>query len=159
QAGRTPDIIGLISDDLHLSYGELNREADRLAVGLAKLGAGPERRIGILLDRSASMCIALLAILKTGSAYVPIDAAFPDQRVELMLRAVDILLTQSSSLGRLAEFQDQETAVLCIDELDQAVSSETSFEISGASPTSIDAENLVYVIFTSGSTGTPKGVA
>ncbi|PYP89204.1 MAG: hypothetical protein DMF61_04355 [Blastocatellia bacterium AA13] len=160
QAGRMPDAIGLVSDELHLSYGEVNREANRLAFDLARFGAGPERRIGILLDRSASMCIALLAILKTGSAYVPIDAAFPDQRVELMLREVDILLTQSSSLGRLAGMKDQGTAVLCIDELEQVISSETS----AAFPTTMDAakmdaENLVYVIFTSGSTGVPKGVA
>src|SRR5262249_4520024 len=73
QAGRTPDAIALISADLHVSYKEMNRRANRLACALSKLGAAPERRIGIMLDRSAAMCTGLLSALKTGAAYVPID--------------------------------------------------------------------------------------
>src|SRR5262249_25809505 len=158
--------VALISEGLQLTYEEVSRMANTLAASLTKLGAGPERRIGIMLDRSASLCVALLAVLKTGAAYVPVDSTFPDRRPELMLEAVEILLTQNSYLERIGTLGQQPGQVLCIDESEGSIPVEGRAKSSAnaraeagarssanaqAEACATDPDNLVYVIFTSGS--------
>ncbi|HWX41823.1 MAG TPA: amino acid adenylation domain-containing protein, partial [Blastocatellia bacterium] len=155
QASRTSDTIGLAFGDSHCSYEALDRGANRLASFLVRQGSGPDMRIGIALDRSASMCVAVLGVLKTGAAYVPLDPSFPSERLEAMLQSVDVLLTENRYADRFYGMQHQDKQVLCLETLAEAISAE-----SGEAPsTRAGAENLVYVVFTSGSTGGPKGVA
>jgi amino acid adenylation domain-containing protein len=155
QARRTSDTIGLAFGDSHCSYEALDREANRLASFLVRQRSGPDMRIGIALDRSASMCVAVLGVLKTGAAYVPLDPSFPSERLEAMLQSVDVLLTEDRYADRFYGMQHQDKQVLCLETLAEAISTE-----SGEAPsTRAGAENLVYVVFTSGSTGGPKGVA
>ncbi|WP_165975700.1 non-ribosomal peptide synthetase, partial [Actinomadura rubrisoli] len=133
QAARTPDKTALVFGDTALTYAELDRRAEDLADRLAVAGAGPERVVALALPRSDAFAVALLAVLKTGAAYLPIDLAYPPARVEAMLDAVRPLLV----LGR-----DEPPA---------------------AAPRrvrpALHPDHPAYVIFTSGSTGTPKAVA
>jgi surfactin family lipopeptide synthetase A len=154
QAERTPDTIAIISDQQQLTYRQLNAKANRLAHYLRGLGVGPEVLVGIYMERSQEMMVALLGILKAGGAYVPLDPDFPRERLALMLSdaRVSILVTQQSLVARLPE---DECRVICID-----IDWHSIEEESGANPTSgVQSANLAYVLYTSGSTGKPKGVA
>lgn len=153
QARRTPDAPALTCDGQTLSYRQLNAMANRLARELRSLGVGPDVLVGLCLERCNNLVIGLLAILKAGGAYLPIDLAYPADRLAFMLSdaKAPILLTQSSLLKDLPETSAR---VLCVDQLLQA------------KPTDIDNENLAsatnpdhlaYVIYTSGTTGKPKG--
>src|SRR5262249_19103846 len=122
QARRTPDSIALTFGDLHCSYENLDREANRLANFLVRQGSRPDTRIGIALERSASTCIAFLAVLKTGAACVPLDPEFPSERLETMLRTVDILLTENRYADRFEETKGEGRPVLRLETLAEAVS-------------------------------------
>ena len=153
QVARNPAAAALVSGDTALSYGALNQRAKRLAHYLRRHGVGPEVKVGICVERSIEMVVAILGILKAGGAYVPLDSDYPRSRLELMLRdaAAPVLVTQSSLRDLLPAFDGK---VVCIDAESDAIERESTADPLAA----VKAENLAYVIYTSGSTGRPKGV-
>ncbi len=157
QALARPGAVALVSDDALLTYGELDRRAERLAGRLADLGVGPEDRVGIVLERSFELLVAILGVLKAGAAYVPIDPANPRERVLFQLAdsKVKVLLSDRRLAGEFAAPLGLEgRPVLCLDE--PVGPDETAAE---ARPRrSAGADGLAYIIYTSGSTGTPNGV-
>ncbi len=150
QAARRPEAVAVVYGDRQLSYGELNARANQLAHYLRKRGVGLEVRAGVLLEPSIEFVVTLLAILKAGGSYVPLDPAYPKQRLEFMLQdaAVRLLLTSRDR----AEMGDE---VVYLDETWEQFANESQ----GNPQTETTAEDLAYVIYTSGSTGRPKGVA
>ena len=152
QVERSPDALAFVSDDEHLTYADLNRRANQLAHYLQSHGIGLEDRVGVLLERSVEMVVALLAILKAGAAYVPLDPAYPQERLAFM--AVDAHL---SLLLTKTEFAAPASVVrqVCLDVESQAIAAHTCDNLTSQTV----AENLAYLIYTSGSTGLPKGVA
>jgi len=148
-----PEKVALIQGEIELTYGELNRRANRLAHRLRLAGVMLETLVPCCLPRSIEMIVAFLAILKTGAAYVPIDPAYPEARRNLMLEDAGngVLVTHSSLIP---SFQSAESTRIVIAEDESEVSSgseENPQQVAG--PT-----NLAYVMYTSGSTGRPKGV-
>jgi len=159
QVEKTPELTALVYRDQQLTYRELNRWANQLAHYLRELGVRPGAKVAVCVDRNPKMIKALLAILKAGAAYVPLDPAYPVERLNYMLEdsGAILLLTQRHLHGM---FEDLEKAPVILD-LDQADSlwkdqPDTNLrEPVGTMPSS----NLAYVLYTSGSTGKPKGVA
>ncbi|MCY1022339.1 non-ribosomal peptide synthetase [Pyxidicoccus sp. MSG2] len=151
-AERTPDAIAVRMGDARLTYGELNRKANRLAHLLRGAGVGPEVLVGLCVGRSLDLAVGVLGILKAGGAYVPLDPAYPPERLAMMLRAsrAPLLLTQSTLPAVLPP---DEVRRLCLDTETFAGASEVDL------PALAGPESLAYVIYTSGSTGVPKGVA
>ncbi|MEW5930501.1 MAG: amino acid adenylation domain-containing protein, partial [Gemmatimonadota bacterium] len=150
QAARTPDAAALVFRGARLTYGDLDRRANRLAHHLRARGVGPEARVGVCLERTPELVVAMLAVLKAGGAYVPLDPAYPRARLRAMLEdaGAGLVLTSTALAGVLPEG----TAVLALDALDTTAEPET------APASGVTAESLSHVIFTSGSTGRPKGV-
>jgi amino acid adenylation domain-containing protein len=148
-----PDAPALTFEGEALTYRELNERANRLAHRLRALGVGPETRVGIALERSAGLIVAILAVLKAGGGYVPLDPAYPAERIAFVLEDAEIpvLVTASHLVPQLPAFSG---TALCIDADAEAIARE-----SGENP-GVEAgpESLAYVIYTSGSTGKPKGV-
>jgi len=153
-AARAPGAVAVTIEGRHLTYAELDARAERLARGLRGLGVGPEVLVGIFVERSADLLVAVLGVLKAGGAYVPLDPAYPADRLALILddARVPILLTQSPMLGRLPAHEA--TVVLLDDAAIDALPPGDGAGVAEAGPAS-----LAYVIYTSGSTGRPKGVA
>ena len=154
QARRTPDAVALVTEDERLTYAELDARANRLARRLIALGARPGGRVGVCLERGAGMVAALLAALKAGAAYVPLDPGYPPERLANMLEDADVavLVTEERLLPVLPAHR---AAVLCLDRDADAIEAESA----GPPPVRADADLPAYVIFTSGSTGRPKGAA
>lgn len=154
QVERSPDKTALVFDAEQVTYRELNRKANQLASYLRKRGVGPEVLVGVCVERSLEMVVALLGIMKAGGAYVPLDPAYPLERLQFMLENANsrLLLSQESLLKVVPESAAQ---VICLDRDWPEVSNESD-ENSATKPA---PENLAYVIYTSGSTGKPKGVA
>jgi amino acid adenylation domain-containing protein len=150
-AARRPDSIALVFGTDRMSYAELNARANRLAHWLLGQGVGPEATVGVALKRSPAMVVALLAILKTGAAYVPMDPDYPAQRLAYLLAdsGVRLLLTDADSGTRVPD----EGAVprVDLDALDLGAQAHHDPAVR------MHASNLAYVIYTSGSTGHPKG--
>ncbi|MFB7216438.1 amino acid adenylation domain-containing protein, partial [Streptomyces sp. NPDC056255] len=138
QAARTPDALAVTDDTTTLTYRELDTRANRIAHRLIEAGAGPERVVAVALPRGADMVAALLAVLKTGAAYLPIDLGFPAARNESVLRdAEPVLVLDADTLaGDFDAYPDTAPAAH-----------------------RVSPDNAAYVIYTSGSTGKPKGVA
>ncbi len=153
QAARQPDAPALLFADTQLSYRQLNARANRLARHLAALGVGPDVLVGIAVERGLDMIIGLLAVLKAGGGYVPLDPEYPQDRLQCMIEdsGTRLLLTQSHLLNRLAHADSVRT--LCLDN-DAAWSDLDDSNLVNRA----QGENLAYVMFTSGSTGRPKGV-
>jgi amino acid adenylation domain-containing protein len=154
QAERTPDSIAVTFADQQLTYRELNARANQLARYLRKLGVGPEVLVGICVERSLEMIVGLLGILKAGGAYLPLDPAYPRERLSFMLEdgKVNVLLTQQ----RLCEALPAHSAeTIVLDSNWETIARERRTNLENRTAT----ENLAYVMYTSGSTGTPKGVA
>ncbi len=153
QVQRTPDAVAVIFENEHLTYRELNRRANQLAHTLQRLGVGPEVLVGICMERSLEMMIALLGILKAGGAYVPLDPSFPSERLAYMLAdsQARVLVTQQSLVSALPQL---EATIVCLETEAVALAQQDERNVS----TMTTAENLAYVIYTSGSTGRPKGV-
>jgi len=152
QAARTPDEIALIADGREHTYQELNSRANRVAYYLIARRIGPESLVGIALNRSSDMVVAILGVLKSGAAYVPLDPEYPRTRLEWMLEDSQVLLTDSFLRQHLPPFAG------IVVELDSQRAEIAA--MSSLNPTvSVSPANLAYVIYTSGSTGKPKGVA
>jgi amino acid adenylation domain-containing protein len=153
QVELTPDAVAVVFEEQELTYRQLNSRANQLAHYLQKLGVKPETFVGICLERSLEMIVGLLGILKAGAAYVPLDPAYPQERIDYILSNSEakILITSSQVLSSLPK---HETQVICLD-TDWEVISESN---QGNPDSEVKPNNLSYVIFTSGSTGNPKGV-
>ncbi|HSU16596.1 non-ribosomal peptide synthetase [Longimicrobium sp.] len=155
QVERAPDAVSVVCEGRALTRAELNLRANRLAHRLIALGVGPEARVGICMERSPELVVSILAVLKAGGGYVPLNPAHPAERLETMLAdaAVAVLLTQETLRASLPSRAGLE--VLSVDgEWARAAGERAENPESRADP-----RNLAYVIYTSGSTGTPKGVA
>ena len=155
QVKRTPEAIAAVFEGQQLTYRELDSQSNQLTHYLTKHNVGPGTLIGICMERSLEMLIGLLGILKAGGAFVPLDPAYPQERLVFMLTdtQAQILLTQSHLTARFAKIENLQP--ICLD-----TDWDTITQESEANPvTEITANNLAYVIYTSGSTGTPKGVA
>jgi amino acid adenylation domain-containing protein len=153
QAARTPDAVALGFEEWTLRYGELERRANQLAHHLRGLGVGPDVVVGLCVERSFEMVIALLGILKAGGAYLPLDPDYPAERLAFMLAdaRVPVLLTQDGIADRLPA---TDAVLLRLDTDWPLIAAH-----SDTAPASVgDPGNLAYVIYTSGSTGRPKGV-
>jgi amino acid adenylation domain-containing protein len=152
QVERTPGSIAVIAGDQKLSYEELNKRANQLGHYLQKRGVRPDMLVGVCMERSLEMVVALYGIHKAGGAYVPIDPEYPAQRLEFMLRdaAVPVLLTQERLVTALPT---QAGEVLCLDRDWDLVAGEAT----GNPGVEVKPETLAYMIYTSGSTGRPKG--
>jgi amino acid adenylation domain-containing protein len=153
QVERTPDFPAVIFGEQQLTYRELNQRANRIAHYLRRLEASPDVPVGLYLERSAELVVAILGILKAGCPYVPLDTLYPKERREEIIRdsGMKILVTQNVLVTD--EFADDLT-LLCLDrnqELLDAQSSQNPIQVG-------NPDNLVYIIYTSGSTGKPKGV-
>ncbi|MFD7829167.1 amino acid adenylation domain-containing protein [Kitasatospora sp. NPDC059803] len=157
QVRATPDLVALVCGDVSLTYAELDVRANRLANALIDRGAGPERLVAVALPRSAELVVAILAVLKTGAAYVPVDPEYPADRIAYLLddaRPI-LLVTDSGSADRLPDGGPVDRLVLD--------APESAALVAGCPPTDptvvVDPGHPAYVIYTSGSTGRPKGVA
>ncbi len=163
QAARCPDATAVVGDGTRLSYSELNQRANRLARRLVEAGAGPERLVALALPRCAELIVALLAVLKSGAAYLPVDPAVPTDRARRILADArpSSVLTTSEIAARLL-LDDLHTVLLTDDPATHL--SATDVARSTADLTNADRSaplndvHLAYVIYTSGSTGRPKGV-
>jgi amino acid adenylation domain-containing protein len=154
QSAATPDAVAVLCEGREVSYGELSRRSNQLAHRLRELGAGRGSLVGVCLERSEEMIIAVLAVLKAGAAYVPLDPQFPADRLGFMAEdsAIPVLVTQR----KLREVVPICTGVRVL-EIDTDRDSIRSQD-PGALPTHFTGGDLAYVIYTSGSTGKPKGV-
>ncbi|HEX2079653.1 MAG TPA: amino acid adenylation domain-containing protein, partial [Longimicrobium sp.] len=154
QVERTPDATAVVYEGDRLIYAELNARANRLAHHLRSLGVGPDTRVAICVERSLETMVGLLAILKAGGGYVPLDPSYPAERLAYMLAdsAPAAVLTQQALRDRV---QDAGVPVL---ELDAAAPAWASEAETNPARGALAPEHAAYVIYTSGSTGMPKGV-
>jgi amino acid adenylation domain-containing protein len=153
QVERAPSAIAAVFQNEQLTYQQLNVRVNQLAHYLMKIGVGPEVRVGVCMERSLEMVVGILGILKAGGAFVPLDPAYPKERLDFMLKdsRVFVLLTQNRIMDSVPECQGR---VVCLDTDWDTISRQR-----GDNPASgVIADNLAYVIYTSGSTGIPKGV-
>jgi amino acid adenylation domain-containing protein len=160
QCRTSPESIALVAGDHYLSYDELNRRSNLVASYLNQVGIGPENFVGILIERSIELLVAIVGVLKSGAAYVPLDPTYPQERVSFIIKQADIsvLLTQKELSKDLKSTEkislDKNTTVLCIDsDWEMIAQANEKYFNSKICP-----QNPAYVIFTSGSTGRPKGV-
>ncbi len=154
QVARTPHTVAVVDGDRHVSYQELNARANRLAHHLRALGVSANTPVGVCMDRSLELIVALLGILKAGAAYLPLDPDYPAERLELMVRdgQVDVVLTRGDCGAHLPS------------DLRHVVALDAGLGVANGDqtenlPLSTTADDLAYVLYTSGSTGRPKGVA
>jgi amino acid adenylation domain-containing protein len=150
QARLTPERIAISCGGREISYGELNADAGRLARRLREAGVRGNAPVGVLLERSAEFVVAILAVLKAGGCYVPLDPEYPTARLDTMLATagVRLLISRQSTVDRLP---GRDLTVVCVDE--------PGADAGAASAVPVHPDDLAYIMFTSGSTGTPKGVA
>ena len=158
QVARTPFAIAVVYEDNRLTYRELNEKANQLAHYLLDIyNIKPDDLIGLCLDRSENMLIAILAALKSGGAYVPMDPSYPDDRIAYIIKDTNtkVVLTNAIYQDRLADILlESNPGLLSVDQHDAQID---SCPISNPLSTTI-AGNLAYIIYTSGTTGNPKGV-
>jgi amino acid adenylation domain-containing protein len=153
RAAAAPDAVAVQVDGRGFNYRELNDRANALATELRRRGVGPDVIVGLFLERSFELIAGMLGILKAGGAYLPIDPAYPAERIKFMLEdaKVPVLLTQQSLAARLPSLS---AAVVCLDSPNPWPAAPTA--VTTPVPAHTD-EQLAYVIYTSGSTGKPKG--
>ncbi|HEY6872549.1 MAG TPA: amino acid adenylation domain-containing protein [Geobacteraceae bacterium] len=152
QVRRTPRSSALHFEDQRLSYAELNERANRCAHYLRGMGVGPDSIVGVLMERSVEMVVALLGIMKAGGAYLPLDPDYPEERLSFMLEdaGVSVLFTQQRFTDLVPDFRGTKFS---LDSEWNYLSAESGADIGRAA----EPQHLAYVIFTSGSTGKPKG--
>jgi amino acid adenylation domain-containing protein len=153
QAARTPAATALSFEGQQLTYDELNRRANMVAHHLLRSGIGPESLVAIYVERSLEMIVGLLGILKAGAAYVPLDPAYPRERIAFMLDDAQVaaVLTTKSLRRRLPSYP---APIICLDSEWATIARAPQHDPSAG----VTPDNLAYVIYTSGSTGKPKGV-
>ncbi len=156
QAAKSPNTTAIAFEGEKFTYRDLNARANCLAHYLQKLGLGPDVVVGICMERSLEMIVALLGIMKAGGAYVPLDPSYPEERLDHMLSdsGAKVLVTQQSLTDDF-QFSNYDLMSVCLDRDWDKIAKES--DLNPESNTT--ATNLVYVIYTSGSTGRPKGVA
>src|SRR5262249_52180161 len=144
----------VVYEQEQVSYGELEARSNRLAHYLRELGVGPEVAVGLCVERSVEMVVGLLGILKAGGAYLPLDPAYPPERLRYMLEDAQapVVVAQGELMRRLSF--DERTTVL-LDREWEKIAVRPDAEVSGRAV----ADNPAYVMYTSGSTGRPKGVS
>ncbi|QQP99052.1 non-ribosomal peptide synthetase [Lysobacter enzymogenes] len=157
QARLRPQAVAVGCGERTLSYAELDRRSSALARRLRRAGAGPGERVGLCLERSVELSVALLAVLKSGAAYVPLDPAYPQQRLDYMVADSGLgwALCDRANAARLAGSLAPERA-LAVEDGDEGAADAFTDE---AREFDRSADALAYVIYTSGSTGRPKGCA
>ena len=153
QSLETPEATAVICGERELSYAGLEHRANQLARYLQRVGVCPGVRVGVALERSESLLVALLAVFKAGAAYVPIDPSYPQERQRWMLRdaEVGVVITHSALVGGLV-VGGEGFEVVALDRDAEMISSEDPSPLT----TSIDAAGVAYLLYTSGSTGVPK---
>ncbi|MGW6846328.1 amino acid adenylation domain-containing protein [Streptomyces sp. NPDC054958] len=152
QVVRTPGAVAVVSGGAEVSYADLDARANRLARHLVAQGVGPESFVGVCLERGIESVVALLAVLKSGGAYLPIDPAYPADRIAYMLADAKPTALLTSTSTSTAIPQSDATTVLALDEVDLTTLPASPLDVG------IRPEHPAYVIYTSGSTGRPKGV-
>lgn len=153
QVGLTPDRTAICFEDQEISYKDLNKRANALARYLYRKNPNSDIPIGVCLGRSPKMIIALLAVLKSGHAYIPIDPHYPDERISFMVddAAISLIITEKAYQSK---FRNQLDQCIWLDEIGEVIEKEATSNLD----LKLDLENLAYIIYTSGSTGKPKGV-
>ncbi len=153
QVEKTPNHLAVVFEQEQLTYQQLNQKANQLAHYLLSLGVKPETKVGICLERSQEMVIGLFAILKAGATYIPLDPAYPQQRLEFILSdaQIPILLTDISKIN-LNNINVEK--LVCLTKHRENIAAQPQENPA----TKINSNNLAYIIYTSGSTGKPKGV-
>ncbi|HYR11304.1 MAG TPA: amino acid adenylation domain-containing protein, partial [Longimicrobium sp.] len=151
QVAERPDDVALVWEGERLTYAELDARANRLANHLVRHGVGTESRVGVLMERGTELIVSTLAILKAGGCYVPLDPAYPAERLSLMLAdaGARVLVTRGD-----AAVAAEGVRAVSLDGDARAIAAESA----EAPANGATAENLAYIVYTSGSTGTPKGV-
>jgi len=158
QVARNSDAIAVVFEDQQLTYGELNAKANQLARYLRKLGVLPDTRVGICIEKSLDMIVSLLAILKAGGSYVPLDPSYPSERLKFILldsKPVVVLTDESTETifyGIVGKFN-----TLVITTFPCSWMKEASVNL-GYLETGLTSKDIAYVIYTSGSTGEPKAI-
>ncbi|HXQ70080.1 MAG TPA: amino acid adenylation domain-containing protein, partial [Pyrinomonadaceae bacterium] len=153
-AARTPEALAVTDEKQQWSYEELDRRSNQLAHRLRALGVGPESRVAVLLERSCEFVLAMLAAVKTGAAYVPLDPQHPSERILSILRDVGAAAVLSAEhIAKNITGTDVQIILLDRQQAEYAAEPETPL------PVKVNGDDLVYIIYTSGSTGTPKGIA
>ncbi|MEV5378992.1 amino acid adenylation domain-containing protein [Streptomyces nondiastaticus] len=160
QAARTPHATAVVFQDLELSYAQLNARANQLAGYLVERGVEPEHLVGLAVPRSAEMMVAVLAVLKAGAAYLPVDPGYPADRIAFMLsdaRPVMWLTTREAADG----LPPTDTPLIVLDEAGtrEDIARRATVGLGPAEGHRAAADHPAYVIYTSGSTGRPKGTA
>ncbi|MBI5094511.1 MAG: amino acid adenylation domain-containing protein [Candidatus Hydrogenedentes bacterium] len=152
-AVRTPDAVAVTDSSTSLTYRELNARANRVGRRLRSLGIGPESLVGICLERTTYLPVAVLGVMKAGGAYLPLDPTHPKERLAGMLAdaGAQVVVTRQHLLERLPK---SGMTAICLDESPDSLAAYPESDL----PAVAGAKNLAYVIYTSGSTGTPKGV-
>ena len=159
EAASRPAAPAVIFNEARISYGELNARADALASRLRAAGAGADVPVGILLDRSIEMVVAVLAVMKSGGCYVPLDSAYPADRLRFIMEdaALRVLISTRATLERIPELLADAAATRCHLEFIDEEPSASAASDTPPEPVQVDAARLAYIIYTSGSTGRPKG--
>jgi amino acid adenylation domain-containing protein len=157
QVQRTPAAIAVVFQDRQLTYQELNTQANQLASYLRSLGVNTETLVGICIERSLDLLVGLLGILKAGGVYIPLDPAYPAERLAFMLAdsQASVIVTQQSLVEQLKPLVvDDRLVLVCVDSDRETIATQSNENLLDIIP----GENLAYIIYTSGSTGKPKGV-
>jgi amino acid adenylation domain-containing protein len=145
--------VALVFEEQQLTYGQLNRRANQLTHHLQMLGVGPEVLVGICMDRSIEMVMAMLGVLKAGGAYVPLDPTYPQERLAFLVTDSGVQVVLIHSLLKPEWLLSHKLQILDLGRQWEAMSAHRQENWQG----SVVSENVAYVIYTSGSTGKPKG--
>ena len=158
QVSKSPDAVAVVFEDTQLTYAELNARSNRLARYLRSIGVGPDTLVALCVERSLEMVVGMLAVLKAGGAYAPLDPSYPRDRLSYMLddSAAVAVLTHAQVAGDVQELlRSRGVAVLDVERDASRWAGEPAIDLDGGALT---PDHLAYVIYTSGSTGMPKAV-